>query len=167
MQNYSCQLRSAKKQLYRLVSLSSIFHCNGHKLLVHCERWERHSETLPSILQHRTRSSLTAEAIRSLEGKGTMCTQARTSSHIKLVILAFSYSPPLGLIPHHQPPPSQRVDFKSFSGRFRVVLESILRATRKRLEIDRKTTANRLSGGWSWRMSRRGRAVAEKQHHYI
>ena len=40
---------------------------------------------------------------------------------VVVVKLFFSYSPPPGFIPHHHRPPSQRVDFESFS----VIFESI------------------------------------------
>ena len=59
--------------------------------------------------------------------------------------------------PHHRPP-SQRVDFESFFGRFRVIFESILtrdsKTTRKRPQNDTKSTP--WEGGRWWGMSPAG-----------
>ena len=91
-------------------------------------------------------------------------------SLVRLVKLFFSYSPPPDTSPTTTDQSRFRVDFGSFFGLFRVFFESFPSrlpiATRKRFEIDRKTTRNRLEkrtlvgGGGGWV---RGWALAEKQ----
>ena len=64
--------------------------------------------------------------------------------------LVFQLQPTPGLVPHHYRTPLPRSRFQVVFGQFRVVSESIAcrdsNSTHRRLEIERKTTRNRVLG---------------------